>query len=70
MEGGLFEPINGNEDLHKTNNVNGLRVVSFATLKTLIIKSTSFPHRDIHKHTWTLPDVSYNQIHRVLIDKI
>jgi hypothetical protein len=39
-------------------------------LKNLIVKSTIFPHRDIHKHTWTSPDgVIHNQIDHVLLDK-
>jgi hypothetical protein len=37
--------------------------------KSLIVKSTSFPHRDIYKHTWTSNGVIYNQIDEVLIDK-
>jgi hypothetical protein len=33
-----------------------LRVVNFATSKNLVVKSTMFPHRNIHKYTWTSPD--------------
>jgi hypothetical protein len=45
-------------------------VVNFATSKTLIVKSITFPRRDIHKQTWTSPDgVTHNQIDHVLIDK-
>jgi hypothetical protein len=46
----IFKPIIGNENLHEASNDNGVRVVNFATSKNLILKST-FPHRDIHKHT-------------------
>jgi hypothetical protein len=66
----LFKPIIGNESLHEANNDNGVRVVNFATSKNLIVRSTTFPHRDIHKHTWTSPDgVTHNQIDHVLLDK-
>jgi hypothetical protein len=57
----IFKPIIGNESLHEASNDNGVRVVNFATSK-IPVKST-FPHRDIHKHTWTSPDgVTHNQI--------
>jgi hypothetical protein len=52
----IFKPIIGNESLHEVSNDNGVRVVNFATFKNLIVKSTTFPHHDIHKHTWTSPD--------------
>jgi hypothetical protein len=66
----IFKPIIGNESLHETNNHNGVRVVNSATLKNLIVKSTTFPQCNIHKHTWTSPDgVTHNQIDHVLIDK-
>jgi hypothetical protein len=43
--------------------VNGVRVVNFATSKNLTVKSTMFPHRNIHKFTWTSPDGwTHNQI--------
>jgi hypothetical protein len=66
----IFKPIIGNESLHKVSNDNGVRVVNFATSKNLIVKSTTFPRHDIHKHAWTSPDgVTHNQIDHVLIDK-
>ena len=43
--------------------------MNFATSKNLIVKSTTFPHRDIHKQTWTSPDgMTHNQIDHILID--
>jgi hypothetical protein len=66
----ISKPIIGNESLHEASNDNGVRVVNFATSKNLIVKSATFPHRDIHKHTWTSPDdVTHNQIDHVLINK-
>jgi endonuclease/exonuclease/phosphatase family metal-dependent hydrolase len=47
----IFKQIMGNVNLHEASNDNGVRVVNFATSKNIIVKSTIFPHRDIHKHT-------------------
>jgi hypothetical protein len=69
-DGEHFKTIVGNESLHEATKDNGVRVVNFATSKNLIVESTTFPHRDIHKHNWTSPDgVTHNQIEHVLIDK-
>ena len=66
----IFKPTNGNKSLHKDSNDNGIRVVNFATSKNLVAKSTMFPHRNIHKCTWTSPDgKTHNQIDHVLIDR-
>jgi hypothetical protein len=47
----IFKWIIGNESLHEASNDNGVRVVNSATSKSLNIKSTTFPHCNIHKHT-------------------
>jgi hypothetical protein len=61
----IFKPTIGNESLHETSNDNGVRVVNFATSKNVAVKSTMFPHRKIHKYTWTSPDgKTHNQIDR------
>jgi exonuclease III len=52
----IFKPTIGNESLHEISNDSGVRVVKFATSKNLVVKSTMFPHRKIHKHTWTSPE--------------
>jgi hypothetical protein len=44
-------PIIGNESLYETSNDNGVRVVNFAISKNLTVKSTTFQHRHIPKHT-------------------
>jgi hypothetical protein len=49
----IFEPTIGNESLHQDSNDIGVRIVNFATSKNLVVKSTMFPHRNIHKCTWT-----------------
>jgi exonuclease III len=47
----IFKQIIGNESLHEASNDNEVRVVNFATSKNLIVKSTTFPNHNIHKHT-------------------
>ena len=60
----------GQESLHQDRNDNGVRLVNFATSLNLVVKSTMFPHRIIHKYACTSPDgKSHNQIDRVLIDR-
>jgi len=36
----------------------------------MVVKSTIFPHRNIHTYTWTFPDgKTHNQIDHILIDR-
>ena len=66
----IFKPRIGKESLHELSNENGVRLVNFATSKNLIVKSTTFPHKNIHKYTWTSPDgMTHNQIDHILVDK-
>jgi hypothetical protein len=50
----IFKPTIGNESLDEIRNDNGVRVVNFATSKILTVRSTMFPHCNIHKFTWAL----------------
>jgi len=66
----IFKPTVGNERLRQVSNDNGVRIVNFATSKSLVIKSTMFPHRNIHKYIWTSPDgKTHNRIDHILIDR-
>jgi endonuclease/exonuclease/phosphatase family metal-dependent hydrolase len=65
-----FKPTIVNESLHEISNDNEVRLVNFATSKHLIVKSTMFPHNNIHKYTWTSPDgKTHNQIDHILVDR-
>jgi hypothetical protein len=44
----IFKPTTGNESLHEISNDHGVRLVNFATSKTLRVKRTMFPHHNIH----------------------
>jgi hypothetical protein len=64
----IFKPTIG--ILCKISNDNGVRAVNFATSKNLTVKSTIFPHHNIHTFTWASSDgKNYNQIDHILIDK-
>jgi hypothetical protein len=60
-------------DVHtvlQDSNDNGVRTVSFAMSKNLVVKSTMFLHRNIHKYTWTSPDgKTHSQIDHILKDR-
>jgi hypothetical protein len=47
----IFKTTIWNESLQEINNYNGVRVVNFSTSKNLMVKSTMFPHHNIHKCT-------------------
>jgi len=47
----IFKPTIGQASLHQDSNDNGVRLVNFAKSKNLVVKSTMFPHRNIHKYT-------------------
>jgi len=40
----VFKPTIGNVSLHQHSNDSGVRIVTFATSKNLVVKSTMFPH--------------------------
>jgi endonuclease/exonuclease/phosphatase family metal-dependent hydrolase len=51
-------------------NDNGQRLIEFAFSKDLVVSSTYFPHKDIHKYTLTSPgEITHNQIDHLLIER-
>jgi hypothetical protein len=64
----IIKPPIGNESLPEISNDNGVREVNFAKSKNLIVKSTMFPHCNIHKYTWMSSNgKTHNQIDHILI---
>jgi hypothetical protein len=66
----IFKPTIVNESLHQVSNDNGVTIINFATSKNLVVRSTMFLHRNIHKYTWNSPNgQTHNQTDHVLIDR-
>jgi hypothetical protein len=66
----IFKATIGIERVHETSNDNGVRVVNFATSKSLVVKSTMIPHHKIQIYICTSPDgKKHNQINHVLVDR-
>ncbi|KAK9719683.1 hypothetical protein QE152_g22489 [Popillia japonica] len=64
-----YENIMGQHGLGQRNS-NGERLIELCMEHDLIIGGTQFPHKDIHKVTWTSPDQqTQNQIDRIAINK-
>jgi len=65
----LYRPVIGPNNLHAVINDNGQRCVYFAASRGMVVRSTFFPRKDIHKATWrSLDQQNENQIDHVLID--
>lgn len=65
----IFEGIIGMHSLHSKSSDNGCRLINFAASKEMVVSSTYFPHKDIHKGTWILRNgKGANQIDHVLVD--
>ena len=65
----IFKQTIGQDSLHEDINDNAVRLVNFATSENLVVKSTMFPHRNVHKYTCTSPDgKNHKQIDHVLLD--
>ena len=62
------EGVMGKEAQKCVRSDNGERFVDFCATNSLVI-TTSFPHKDIHKYTWTSPDgPTRNRIDHVAVN--
>jgi hypothetical protein len=65
-----YHVVIGKYSLHHVTNDNGNRMTDFVISKNMIISLTCFPHKDIHKGTWTTPGCRMtNQIDHMIISK-
>jgi len=66
----MYRPITRMYSLHSLSNDNGIRLLNFACSKNMVVTSTLFNHKDIHKMTWRSPDgKTFSQIDHFLIDE-
>jgi len=64
----IYKSSIGNEGLHNETNNNGIKMIQFAISQGLNVRSTTFPHKDIHKETlYSADGRTVNQIDHVLI---
>ena len=65
----MYKPVIGPNSLHTVTNNNGQRCINFAASRGMVVRSTFFPRKNIHKVTWTSPNQrTKTQIDHVLID--
>jgi endonuclease/exonuclease/phosphatase family metal-dependent hydrolase len=66
----FLQHVAGNYSLHADTNKNGKMLSQLAESNRLIINSTCFEHKDIHKGTWKVPSTGVvNQIDHVLVSR-
>jgi endonuclease/exonuclease/phosphatase family metal-dependent hydrolase len=65
----IYRIITRKYSLHTLSNENGTRLINFACSKNMVVASTFFNHKFIHKMTWRSPDgQTFNQIDHLVID--
>ena len=47
----IYRPVIGKYSLHCESNDNGIRMINFASSRNMVVGSTIFNHKDIHKMT-------------------
>jgi len=65
-----YQKITGKHKLHEETNRNGELLCDFAAANNMIVTSTQFQNKQIHKGTWRSPDYNtINQIDHVLVNQ-
>jgi len=64
----IFKTTIRNESVHQGRNEDNVRIVYFAISTILVVRSTMFPHRNIHKYTRITPEgKTHNQIDHIFM---
>jgi hypothetical protein len=65
-----YQKITGKHTLHEETNRNGELLCDLAAANNMIVMSTQFQHKQIHKGTWRSPDYNIiNQTDHVLVNQ-
>ncbi|PNF23327.1 hypothetical protein B7P43_G15831, partial [Cryptotermes secundus] len=65
----VYSSVIGTHSLRNKSNDNGMRLINVASSRNMVVGSTVFNHKDIHKRTWKCPDGNvFNQIDHILIN--
>ena len=48
----IYKPTSDNESVYNETNNNGIKMIQFSISKCFNVRSTTFPHKDIHKEKW------------------
>jgi hypothetical protein len=65
----VYRSFIGKYSLHNKTRDNGMRLINFASSRNMVVGSTMFSHKDIHKRTWKSPDGNvFNQTDHILTD--
>jgi hypothetical protein len=46
----IFKLTVGNKNIHEISNGNAVKVVNFSASKNLMVRSRTFPHRNVQKY--------------------
>lgn len=65
----MYRPVIGKYSKHKESNDSGKKLIEFATERRMVIRSTHFQHKDIHKGTRVIPDGKKDQPNRSCTDR-
>jgi len=65
-----YQKITGKHTLHEETNRNGELLCNSAAANNMIVMSTKFKHKQIHKRTWRSPEYNIiNQTDHVLVNQ-
>ena len=70
-EEAIYYSTTGKEAFHQKSNENWKRIIHLAVSRNMVIGTTLFPRKDIHKIAWRSPDAHhFSQIDHLLIDSL